>query len=117
MIALIESCRAEAEGETNLTLLCDAVARSTAWMFHADTEDRLAGSYPFLEIVSVMTVGALMARQGRAADAATPFGKAKIAVVRYYLDHIVPEALGKIGSATAGADGLYALSAEELAAA
>jgi len=56
-----------------------------------------------------------MARQGRAApdDA---FGAAKRAVVRYYLDRIVPEALGKAAAATAGAAGLYAVSAEALAA-
>jgi hypothetical protein len=46
----------------------------------------------------------------------TPFLKAKIAACRYYLDVMVPEALSLKGSAMAGADLLYALDADELAA-
>ncbi len=114
--ALIADCRADAEDEDALLHLASAVDMIADWMLTADTDDRLAGSTPFLDMVSVMTVGALMARQGRAADVSTPFGKAKHAVVRYYLDHLVPEALGKAAAATAGAAGLYGLSAAELAA-
>jgi hypothetical protein len=36
---------------------------------------------------------------------------------RYYLDHMVPEALGQKASAMGGAKLLYALDAEQLAAA
>ena len=46
------------------------------------------------------------------------FGKAptaKQASVRFFLDRVVPEARGLHAGATAGAAGLYALSAEELA--
>jgi 3-(methylthio)propanoyl-CoA dehydrogenase len=113
--SLIAECRADGAGEDALLALCDAVGMIGDWMLSADNDDRLAGSTPFLDMVAVMTCGALMARQGKAAgdDA---FGKAKRAVVRYYLDHLVPEALGKAAAATAGAGGLYALSAEELAA-
>jgi hypothetical protein len=35
--------------------------------------------------------------------------------VRFFLDRIVPEAAGLRASATAGADGLYSLTAEQLA--
>jgi 3-(methylthio)propanoyl-CoA dehydrogenase len=113
--SLIADCRADGEGEAALLALCDALGMIGDWMLTADNDDRLAGSAPFLDMVAVMTCGALMARQGRVAgnDA---FGKAKRAVVRHYLDHLVPEALGKAAAATAGAAGLYALSAEALAA-
>ncbi len=113
--SLIADCRVDGADEGALLQLADAVERIGDWMRTADNDDRLAGSYPFLEMTAVMTVGALMARQGRVAPD-TPFGKAKRATVRFYLDRIVPEALGKAAAATAGAAGLYALSADELAA-
>ena len=114
--ALIAEVRVDGAGEAALLHLCDAVERTAEWMLAADNDDRLAGSAPFLDMVAVMACGGLMARQGQAAGN-DPFGKAKRAVVRYYLDHVVPEALGKAAVATAGAALLYALSAEELAAA
>ena len=74
-------------------------------------------------MVSVMTCGWLMERQGRVAaellaqGAGDPaFLKAKTVTARFYLTHMVSEALGLAGSVTAGAEGLYDLSAEELAA-
>ena len=83
----------------------------------------LAGSYPFLDMVAVMAAGGLMARQHDVARTRLAHGegdpaflKAKVATTRFFLDRIVPEALGKAASATAGAAGLYTLSAEELAA-
>ena len=85
----------------------------------ASTDDKLAGSYPFTTMMAVATSGWLMARQLRAAKAeggATPFLKAKIAACRYYLDVMVAETLSLKGSAMAGADLLYALDVEELAA-
>ncbi len=111
--ALVEDCRADAAGENTLLALCDAVAATGDWMLNADNDDRLAGSYPFLDMVAAMTCGALMARQGKAAAALSRagdnrFADAKQAVVRFYLDRIVPEALGKAAAATAGAAGLYA---------
>ena len=66
-------------------------------------------------MLSVAVCGWLLERQARAAgdDA---FGRAKRTVVRFYLDQIVPEALGLRAAATASADVLYALEPEELAA-
>ena len=96
--------------------LADAVDSAAAYLLTASMEDRLAGSYPFLDRVSVMTCGGLMARQRKAATSDSAFDKAKRVTVRYYLDHLVPEALGKAAAATAGADILYSLSAAELAA-
>ena len=42
--------------------------------------------------------------------------RAKVAACRYYLDVMVPEAMAFKGSAMVGAELLYAIDAEELAA-
>ncbi len=114
--ALIAEVRADGAGEAALMHLTDAVESAADYMLGASMNDRLAGSYPFLDMVSVMTCGGLMAKQGKAATLNSTFDKAKRATVRYYLDHLVPEALGKAAAATAGSALLYDLSAEELAA-
>ena len=121
--SLIAEVREQGAGEPALMQLADAVERATDWMLAADAHDRLAGSYPFLDMVAVMTCGGLMARLGRAAAARRAavegdpaFLKSKQVAVRYYLDHLVPEALGKAAAATAGAALLYELDATALAA-
>ena len=63
-----------------------------------------------------------MLRQHRAAQAdiangdTSAFLRSKVAACRYYLDVMVPEAVACKGTAMAGAQLLYALDAEELAA-
>ncbi|MGN6277498.1 MAG: acyl-CoA dehydrogenase [Sphingomonas sp.] len=110
---LTEEMRADAQGAALADLIgaCDAVARH---LLSAEADDRLAGSYPFLTMLSVAVCGWLMEKQARAAgdDA---FGAAKRAVAQFYGEQIVPEALGMKAAAMAGADVLYALSAEALA--
>jgi 3-(methylthio)propanoyl-CoA dehydrogenase len=113
--SLIAEVRAEAATEAALMHLADAVENAADYMLAASMEDRLAGSYPFLDMVSVMTCGGLMAKQGKAAASDSAFDKAKRVTVRYYLDHLVPEALGKAAAATAGAGLLYELDADALA--
>ncbi|WP_174279486.1 acyl-CoA dehydrogenase [Sphingomonas bacterium] len=91
---------------------CEAIGRRLAG---ADHDDRLAASYPFLTMLSVAVCGWLLEAQARAAPA-TPFGDAKRATVRFYLDQIVPEALGLRAAATASAEVLYAMAPEAFAA-
>jgi hypothetical protein len=79
----------------------------------ADADDRLAASYPFLTMLSVAVSGWLLEREA-AAVGDDAFGRAKQAVVRFYLDQIVPEALGLRAAATASAEVLYALETGEL---
>ena len=121
--ALVAEVRVDGAGEAGLLDLADAVENAAAWMLATTTEDRLAGSYPFLDMTAVMAAGGLMARQYTRATARLASGegdptflKAKVATTRFFLDHIVPDALGKAASATAGAAGLYTLTADELAA-
>jgi 3-(methylthio)propanoyl-CoA dehydrogenase len=113
----------EAGNHVALKSLAGACAEITEWMIAApNVDNRLAGSYAFTTMMAVATAGWLMAKQMAAAEAAlesegsSPFLKAKIATCRYYLAVMVPEAMALQTSAVAGADLLYALSAEELAA-
>ena len=97
-----------------LTALVEACAAIGTQLASAGHDDRLAASYPFLTMLSVAVCGWLLERKGRAAgdDA---FGAAKRQAVRFYLDQIVPEALGLRAAATASADVLYELPAEAFA--
>ena len=113
---LIAEIRAEAGDEAGLMALVDSVARVADALRTGDGDDRLAGSYPFLTMLSVATAGWLMARQARLATGDDTFARMKRATARFYLDRLVPEAAGLAASALAGAAGLYAVEAEELAA-
>ncbi|MGN6619595.1 MAG: acyl-CoA dehydrogenase [Sphingomonas sp.] len=110
---LIADMRGEAQ-EASLVALIDACEAVAGHLLAADADDRLAGSYPFLTMLSVAVCGWLMEKQARAAGD-DDFGKAKQAVARFYGAQIVPEALGLKAAAMASADVLYALSAEALA--
>ena len=108
---------AEAGEHAGLKALAGACAEVTEYMLGAPVDDRLAGSYPYMTMMAVATCGWLMAKQLRAAEGGeTPFLKAKQVACRYYLDVMVPEALALTGSAMAGAELLYVLDADELAA-
>jgi alkylation response protein AidB-like acyl-CoA dehydrogenase len=114
--ALIADMRAEAEDAALRALVdaCDDVGRRLAM---ADADDRLAASYPFLTMLSVAVCGWLMERQGRiAADGDDDFSRMKRAVAAFYVEQVVPEALGLHAAATAPAASLYELPADLFAA-
>ncbi len=120
LASLLADIRAEAGDEAALMDLVDRVEAVARWMLgnEATLEDRLAGSYPLTTMLSVAVAGWLMARQARAAEAErSPFANMKRSVARCFFDRIVPEATGLEHSARAGAEGLYAIDAETLAAA
>jgi 3-(methylthio)propanoyl-CoA dehydrogenase len=113
----------DASDQPALKALAGACTEVTEWMLSGvSIDDRLGGSYAFTTMMSVATAGWLMLKQlraaqdGLAANAGNAFLKAKIVTCRYYLEVMVPEALSLKGSAMAGAELLYALSADELAA-
>ncbi len=122
MAALIADIRSEAL-DAGLLALVGLVEQCTAHLLDVSVDDRLAGSAPYLTMVSTMTCGWLMERQLRIAKAQIDKGegdpvflKSKTVTAQYYLTHLVGEAMGLTGSVTAGAGLLYTLSAEELAA-
>ena len=102
----------KAEGLVTLIEACSSIGKK---FMQADVDDRLAGSYPFLNMLSVAVCGWLMERQACAAsDDAS--GRMKFAASRFYLEQIVPEAIGLCASATAGSGPLYMIEPEEFAA-
>lgn len=113
--ALVADMRAEAE-HPELVALIDAVEAVARRLATLDADDKLAASYPFLTMTSVAVCGWLMEREGRHATGDEAFAIVKRAAVRFYLDQIVPEALGLKAAATASADVLYAVPAEAFAA-
>ena len=105
--SLIADMKAEAQHPQLVTLIeaCDAVGRR---LQTADADDRLAASYPFLTMLSVASCGWLMEKMARA-DAGNA---TRAALSGFYLDQIVPEALGLRAAADAPAAPLYALEAD-----
>lgn len=118
----VQTIAHDGAGHGALSALAHACAEVTEYMLGAETDDRLAGSYAFTTMMAVATSGSLMLKQLHAAEQETasngssPFLRSKIAACRYYLDVMVPEALALKGSAMSGAEMLYAINAEELAA-
>ena len=118
VLGLIDEMRGKAEdaGLGALIEACDAVARR---LLTAETDDRLAASYPFLTMLATAVCGWLMERQRRAAatgEGDPEFLAMKRAVADFYLLQIVPEALGLKAAAMAPAAQLYALAPEAFAA-
>lgn len=119
--AAIDKLFTEMRGEVDHAALGDLLGDTQAvarWMLETSIDDRLAGSYPFLTMLSTCVCGWLLERQGRALAGVddADFAARKRAAVAFYLDRIVPEARGLGMAAMAGAGGLYNLSAEQFAA-
>jgi alkylation response protein AidB-like acyl-CoA dehydrogenase len=115
---LVADMRADAQAPTLVALIdaCDEVGRA---LLGAETDDRLAASYPFLTMLSTAVCGSLMERSGRIAASAEgdpQFLAMKQAAARFYVEQIVPEAMGLRAAATAKADVLYAVGPEAFAA-
>jgi hypothetical protein len=107
---LIADIEAETE-HPGLIALTDAVEVAAASLRDAAPDDRLAGSYPFLTMTSVMVAAWLVERMARSEGA----HERSRAVADYFLATIVPEALGLGAAAEAGAALLYEVPAEVLA--
>ena len=107
---LIADVEAEARHPL-LIALTDMVEVAAATYRSAPVEDRLAGSYPFLTMCSVMVAGWLVERLARAPDA-TDRDRAAAA---FFLGVLVPEAIGLAAGAQSGAAMIYAVPAEALA--
>ncbi|MCL6697331.1 acyl-CoA dehydrogenase [Sphingomonas sp. NSE70-1] len=97
--------------DARLVALADAVEVAATTLRESAPDDRLAGSYPFLTMTSVMVAGWLVERMARSegADARTK------AATDFFVATIVPEALGLGAAAEAGAALLYEVPAEALA--
>jgi 3-(methylthio)propanoyl-CoA dehydrogenase len=120
LASLLADIRAEAADEAQLMALIDAVELVSARLAGSNADDRLAGSYPLLTMMSVAVGGWLLARQAVAAQDEAgmdpDFLAIKQAAARFYLDRVVPEAIGLAEGATAGAELLYSVGGEAFAA-
>ncbi|MES1974379.1 MAG: acyl-CoA dehydrogenase [Pseudomonadota bacterium] len=115
---LIADMRAEAADAGLVALIdaCEAIGRD---LMTRDADDRLAASYPFLTMLSTAVCGWLMERQGRIAATSNgdpAFLAMKTASARFYVEQIVPEAMGLKAAAMARAELLYSIPAEMFAA-
>ncbi|MEH3046207.1 acyl-CoA dehydrogenase [Sphingomonas adhaesiva] len=104
---LIADLRAEAQHPQLVRLIdaCEGIGRR---LQSADADDRHAASYPFLTMLSVASCGWLMERSARVDSADT----VKKTAAAFYLDQLVPEALGLEAAANAPAKVLYDLPAD-----
>lgn len=118
LLGLLDEMRGDAE-DRELTRLIEACDEVTRYLLTAETDDRLAASYPFLTMLSVAVCGWLMEESGRIAERTggeSPFLDMKHAAARFYVEQIVPEALGLKAAAMAKAKALYAVDASAFAA-
>ena len=107
---LIADIEAEAQNE-GLIALTDAVEVAAASLRSSAPDDRLAGSYPFLTMSSVMVAGWLVERMAMSEGS----DNRTHAAAEFFLATIVPEALGLGAAVEAGAALLYQVPADELA--
>jgi len=115
MQEIAQDCAAEMPALAELARTCAALGEEMA---AATIDDRLAGSYPFLDMAATAVAAWQLLRQSRWLDAnaaGTPQAKAKQVVARYFESALVTEALGLAAQVRAGAALLYALDAEALA--
>ena len=116
---LLAEMRDASTGEPVLSALIDACERVAERLLVSEADDRLAASYPFLTMLATAVAGWLMSVQARALDGEdmpADFAAMKRAAVRFYLDQLLPEALGREAAATSGARPLYAVPEEAFAA-
>ena len=111
---LLADIRAEI-ADPRLMALSDAVEVIAATMRQSGAEDRLAGSYPFLTMTAVLVAGWLMERLKKASIGDEAFEQRTRAAADYFIEAIVPEALGLGAAAGGGAGTLYSVAAEALA--
>ncbi|AXI45306.1 acyl-CoA dehydrogenase [Sulfitobacter sp. SK012] len=90
----------------------ESLREATEWMVaQSDLQVRFAGAVPYLKAFARVLGGHLHLTAAMAAK-----GSAREKLARFYIERLLPEHVGLLAHAQAGADGLFALSAEELAA-
>ncbi len=115
--SLLADIRAEASAE--IVTLVSAIEEVVAWMEGGSGDDRLAGSYPLLTMLSVATAGWLLDRQAaavEASDASPEYRAGKIAAASYLRNVVAGEAAGLKAAAMLGDSLLRDLSEETFAA-
>ena len=111
--ALIDAVAAEAQGDpmgAPVAAMAGQLRVATDAMLGMDLNDRFRGAVPYL-MGFARVLGAIYHLR-----AAQSGGVRPMALARFYLDRLLPEAAGHFAQAGHGAKGLYDLSAEDLCA-
>ncbi len=87
----------------------ETLRESIEWLVEQDMQDRFAGAVPFQRAFARVLGACFHLRAARVA------GGARLALARDYIDRLLPEHKALLAQARAGAEGLYALSPEDLA--
>ena len=110
---LIDAVAAEAQGDpmgAPVAAMAGQLRVATDAMLGMDLNDRFGGAVPYL-MGFARVLGAIYHLR-----AAQSGGVRPMALARFYLDRLLPEAAGHFAQAGHGAKGLYDLSAEDLCA-
>ncbi|WP_101068766.1 acyl-CoA dehydrogenase [Roseovarius salinarum] len=91
---------------------CESLREAIDWMVAHDPNDRFAGAVPFLRAFARVLGGHFHLTAARAEGGNGP----RTALARFYITRLLPEHAAHIAHATAGADDLYAVGAEDLGA-
>jgi hypothetical protein len=117
--ALLAEIRADAAGQHWLHELAEGCAALVDDFREMSIDERMTASYPFLTMLSVAVSGWLMRKQAVAAEGANGYDplflEMKQAAASFYLEQIVPEAIGLIASAMSPPE-VYAVSNEAFGA-
>ncbi|MEL7156804.1 MAG: acyl-CoA dehydrogenase [Actinomycetota bacterium] len=104
-----------------LGLAVGAARRATEWLLAngaLDPNHALAASSPYLRLLGTVVCGSLMATMALEAaegeEGDEEFRRAKVVSARFFGEQILPTAVGLESSITAGAEDLFALSADQL---
>ena len=119
ILDLLITVQRECAGDAPLCELAKTCGALAEWMRdEASLDDRLAGSVPFCTMMAVLLAGWQLTKQREATAHGDDSGQAarKATTVRFFLERIVPEALGLASAARAGSDTLYALDTQALLA-
>ncbi len=118
---------AATELKTLVPWLDDALAAaetSSHWLAGANNaDDKAAGATPYLRLMGLTIGGWLLAKQALAArqkldagEGDPAFLEAKIVTARFYAEQLLPQAIALSAAAMRGAELLYALTEDDLAA-
>jgi alkylation response protein AidB-like acyl-CoA dehydrogenase len=109
------------ELERMATRLHEAVTASRAATSHllsvqrSDPRSLLAGSVPYLRLLGTTVCGGLLAKQALAAhDHDDDRSRARLVTARFFVEQIVPTAVGSLAAIEAGAADLDALTVDQL---
>ena len=109
--------------EAGLSRGIEALADATKWLqerMGSDPRALAAGASPYLRLFGVVAGAAELASQAVAAAVEDPAGwspgfiEGKTATARFFIEQLLPQALGLLPAITAGSDNLFAIEASKL---